>query len=285
MRYLKCFYSNLGTSQGFITNFPSQTKLQHQYSKPSEYIVRISVSSIVGSNTSLSRNIIVKSVQQKCKIVEVLLEGASQQNLSAPTILPQNDYLISSSLKAHCESKILFTWEVFSIVNETFLMKCKLPEDIEVHGRELVLPSNTLSSGLYRIALTVISEQHNVSKTKKGFLRVHTPSLIALIECGSSQTLSRDSNVILNASLSYNPANPAAGSSVLVFEWFCQGKTDAWFGSVVRNSSVLRLPRGWLKEDQYVFTVRVTAKEGGRKENASQTIKVVSFDVPVLCIR
>lgn len=243
------------------------------------------MSSLVGPNSTLTRNFILKAPQQTCKIYKVILYGASRDNISAPAILPQNDYQVSSSLQAYCESKLEFVWQILSVVNETYSANYKLPKDVQVNDRELVLPSNTLSSGLYKIAFTVISEQHNVSKTEFGFLRVRIPSLIAMIECGSTQILSHYSDVIINASLSYDPTNPTAGSGILNFEWFCQGKSDSWFGNIVRNSSVLRLPSKWLKEGQYLFIVKVMTKGEERKENASQTITIVGYDVPVLCIR
>lgn len=171
------------------------------------------------------------------------------------------------------------------VVNETYSTEYNVSKDVDLQDRELLLPSNTLSSGLYKISLTVTSIKHNVSNNGYGFVRVRVPSLVAVIECGSSQTISRDSDVIINASLSYDPANPKSRSELLVFKWFCQGKDDAWFGGVLRNSSVLRLPRRRLEEGKYVFLVKVTTREGERKATASQTIKVVSFDVPKLCIR
>ncbi|KAK3717311.1 hypothetical protein QZH41_002311 [Actinostola sp. cb2023] len=110
---------------------------------------------------------------------------------------------------------------------------------------------------LYKLALTVQSLAHSVSKTAYGFLRVREPSLVALIECGRVRIESRDNDIILNASQSYDPANPKAGSLFLTFRWSCNGKDDMWFGDVVRNGSVLRIPRKRLSDGEYVFVVEV----------------------------
>jgi hypothetical protein len=179
----------------------------------------------------------------------------------------------------------MYSWQIFNLINDSTETGVQTSEEVSLHDRELVLPSNTLTFGLKKLVVMVTVMPYGISKSVGGYVRVREPNLVALIDCGHVRTVSRAGDVILNASRSYDPGNPTADSSTLSFKWFCvhNGNTS-WLGQdVPRNSSILRIPSKRLNIGEYDFQVHITS--GRRKASTSQKINVIESSFPTLCMR
>lgn len=266
-----------------LTSSPSHVSLTHQYKTPRQYTISIHVSSLVGPNKTINSTLLV--ADGSCTIHDVTIEGGSRDPSSAPIILPQYEYSVGARVNASCDSAVAFDYSWRIIANGSDEKMVKTSEKVSLDERELMLPSYTLPYGLNKLIAMVTARPHGISKSVIGYVKVREPDLVALIDCGHERTVSRDREVIFNASRSYDPGSSITDSSLLSFKWSCECNGNAsWIGDdVLRNASILRIPQKRLSNGECTFLVEVA--KGKRKASARQRINVVDGNYPSLCVR
>ena len=261
--------------------------MTHQYSEPGTYSLSISVNSIVGPSASVQQSVIID--EAPCVIDGLRMLGAGESSAQCPEIQQQYEYSLYSSLKINCQDfkELKYDWKVENILNGSITEVISFPEDV-LSSNVLFLAARSLQGGLYRFTLAVTAIPLGISKVATGFLRVRTPQLLAVIDCGSERIMPWNHVIILNASSSRDPNDIDVGkvSHSLSYEWFCDAnRSVSCFNSSINNTrSALTFPSKFLDINaSYEFFVVVT--KGMRQAEASQTIKVVTGSFPPLCVR
>ncbi|XP_020607936.1 LOW QUALITY PROTEIN: polycystic kidney disease protein 1-like 2 [Orbicella faveolata] len=271
---------------GFLRTLPEIVELTHQYSEPGTYGLSISVNSIVGPSTSVQKSVVIS--EAPCVLDGLRMLGAGESSAQCPEIQQEYEYSLYSSLKINCQAfnELKYDWKVENILNGSVTEVSSFPKDI-LSSNVLFLAARSLQGGLYRFTLSVTAIPLGISKVATGFLRVRTPKLLAVIDCGRERVMSWNHEIILNASSSRDPNNINVGkaSDSLSFEWFCDAnRSVSCFKSSVNNKSTLIFPPESLDVNaSYEFFVVVT--KGMRQAEASQIIKVVAGSFPPLCVR
>ena len=215
--------------------------------------------------------------------------GAGESSAQCPEIQQEYEYSLYSSLKINCQAfnELKYDWKVENILNGSITEVSSFAKDI-LSSNVLFLAARSLQGGLYKFTLEVTAIPLGISKVTTGFLRVRTPKLLVVIDCGSERVLPWNHDIILNASSSRDPNDIDVGKArdSLSFEWFCDAnRSVSCFKNSVNNSkSALIFPPMFLDvNSSYEFFV-VVAK-GMRQAQASQIIKVVAGNFPPLCVR
>ena len=224
-----------------------------------------------------------------CVLDGLRMLGAGESSSQCPEIQQEYEYSLYSSLKINCQAfnELKYDWKVENILNGSIAEVSSFPKDI-LSSNILFLAARSLQAGLYKFTLSVTAIPLGVSKVATGFLRVRTPKLLAIIDCGSERIMPWSHDIILNASSSRDPNDIDVGkaSDSLSFEWFCDANRNvSCFKSSINNKkSALIFPPNFLDVNvSYEFFVIVT--KGMRQAQASQIIKVVAGSFSPLCVR
>ena len=153
-------------------------------------------------------------------------------------------------------------------------------------AQEVLFPALSLVAGLYRVTLSLSVTPYGISSSTVGYFTVQRQALIAQIDCGHARTVSRNTEIVLNASRSYDPNDPD-GDQELSFEWFCDASRNiSCFNSTIkRDGAVVVFPARFFSESTtFEFVVNVSAP-GGQSAEAKQIVTLVEDDIPPLCVR
>ena len=261
--------------------------LTHQYSEPGTYSLSISVNSIVGPSTSVQQSVIIG--EAPCVLDSLRMLGTGESSAQCPEIQQEYEYSLYSSLKINCQAfnELKYDWKVENILNGSITEVSSFPKDI-LSSNVLFLAARSLQGGLHKFTLEVTAIPLGISKVTTGFLRVRTPKLLVVVDCGSERVLPWNHDIILNASSSRDPNDIDVGKArdSLSFEWFCDAnRSVSCFKNSINNSkSALIFPPNFLDvNSSYEFFVVVT--KGMRQTQAIQIIKVVAGNFPSLCVR
>ena len=168
----------------------------------------------------------------------------------------------------------------------------------------LELEPRRLESGNYSITLNISYNDTKITHTEEKYwftthLRVVSSQLVASIAGGSSLEVdsSSQTQLVLNASNSFDPDNPDDSSKSLTFGWMCNFEKnsvsavpDELCNSTVfvditfdGNKDIVKLNVNRFRENvTYIF--RVTVSEGLRSKSAEQRVKLLQ-KIPSLEIR
>ena len=276
-----------GAQLGFLQKLPELVELTHQYSEPGTYSLSISVNSIVGPSTSVQQSVIIS--EAPCVLDGLRMLGAGETSAQCPEIQQEYEYSLYSSLKINCQAfdELKYDWKVENVLNGSTTEVSSFPKDI-LSSNVLFLAARSLQGGLYKFTLAVTAIPLGISKVATGFLRVRTPKLLVVIDCGSERVMPWNHDIILNASSARDPNDIDVGkaSDSLSFEWFCDAnRSVSCFKSSINNkkSALIFPPRFLDVNASYEFFVEVT--KGMRQTQASQIIKVVAGNFSPLCVR
>ena len=277
-----------GAQLGFLRKLPELVELTHQYSQPGTYSLSISVNSIVGPSTSVQQSVIIS--EAPCVLDGLRMLGTGESSAQCPEIQQEYEYSLYSSLKINCQDldELKYDWKVENVLNGSITEVSSFPKDV-LSSNVLFLTARSLQGGLYKFTLAVTAIPLGISKVATGFLRVRTPKLLVVIDCGSERVMPWNHDIILNASSSRDPNDIDVGnkaSDSLSFEWFCDAnRSVSCFNSSINNkkSALIFPPRSLEVNASYEFFVVVT--KGMRQAQVSQIIKVVAGNFPPLCVR
>ena len=148
---------------------------------------------------------------------------------------------------------------------------------MDTSGTVLRIPASYLKVGYYLVTFTARIFDNGLAKTVERFLNVIPGALSAIINGGTSQTLSWQHNIVLDASSSSDPRDTSA---VLDFKWYCEymldiNTTAGCFGeksadTIKHFGAVWVVPaRTLAKGINYLFTVKVISRQqyGGSGSN------------------
>ena len=268
---------------------PELIELTHRYSEPGAYNLSISVNSIVGPSTSVQQSVVIG--EAPCVLDGLRILGAGESSSQCPEIQQEYEYSLYSSLKINCQAfnELKYDWKVENILNGSVTEVSSFPKDI-LSSNVLFLAARSLQAGLYKFMLSVTAIPLGISKVATGFLRVRTPKLLVVIDCGSERVMPWNHDIILNASSSRDPNDIDVGkaSDSLSFEWFCDANrsVSCFESSIIidnKKSALIFPPRFLDVNASYEFFVIVT--KGMRQAQASQIIKVVAGSFLPLCVR
>ena len=261
--------------------------MTHLYSEPGTYSLSISVNSIVGPSTSIQQSVIIS--EAPCVLDGLRMLGAGESSAQCPEIQQEYEYSLYSSLKINCQAfdELKYDWKVENVLNGSTTEVSWFPKDL-LSSNVLFLAARSLQGGLYKFTLAVTAIPLGISKVATGFLRVRTPKLLVVIDCGSERVMPWNDDIILNASSARDPNDIDVGkaSDSLSFEWFCDASrsVSCFKSSINNNKSALIFPPRFLDVNaSYEFFVVVT--KGMRQAQTSQIIKVVAGNFSPLCVR
>ena len=235
----------------------------------------------------------VTACKTLCSVKTLDIIGTSATAFSSPVIRQEFLYAMTVKIEMNCSTnkQLIYKWELFT-VSSLIIQTAVVLEGIDTSARDLLLWPFSLKGGLYKVISTVTSIPCGVLKVSHGFFRVRVVELVASIDCGHFRSVSWDSQVILNASRSYDPSHTLYGTEkqdTLKFEWICKDSrgVDCLEKNADRNNSVLTLPPRFLDasaNSTYTFVLNVT--KGLRFAEVRQTIKVKKQNhTSNLCIR
>ena len=198
-----------------MRKLPELVELTHQYSEPGTYSFSISVNSIVGPSTSVQQSVIIG--EAPCVLDSLRMLGTGESSAQCPEIQQEYEYSLYSSLKINCQAFNELKYDSFR-------------KDI-LSSNVLFLAARSLQGGLHKFTLEVTAIPLGISKGTTGFLRVRTPKLLVVIDCGSERVLPWNPDIILNASSSRDPNDIDVGKArdSLSFEWFCDAIRSVYF--------------------------------------------------------
>ena len=252
--------------------------LDHQYEKPGEYYINITVF----NNVSLTTDTLLVFVRERCVFESVNLDGVSR---NIRNFTEADDIVVSVTTVVNCSTptQLKFSWIILRINSG---ISEKVPVRLQntlVNESTLRFPASWLSVGVYKVIITVNASLDGTSISSSGIFRRILTNLIVICSCGSHRTTPVDEPLILNASLIVGIDN----AKRLTYEWFCDERWEVTcFHKIIsRNSSIVHFPGNFLElGETYSFVVKVT--EGTQQGVASHLITVGESNTTLeLCLR
>lgn len=144
----------------------------------------------------------------------------NKSHSSATRITTVDMFVVVGKVKTRCNtsSTILYTWERNAIndLNGVFTSS----QTIASHN--LTIEPKSLPVGLYFIRLIAeMTKEEGALGYDFGFLEVVLPDLVAKIR-GPKKAVKGTGNIVLDATDSFDPENPAAKDQGMFFTWFCR---------------------------------------------------------------
>lgn len=324
--YPSCFTLDLGNSQkvsfgplscapndvgNYITNssftYPS---VQYNYSYSTAGVYNITWSGHNGFEcVSVHTSVVVTELP--CRAPVVTLPNIASNPLTPIGITRSEEITIRSRYDIDCKraTGAILQWEIFK--NETgegFVL-----QDTKVTAKShLILLSNELEYGLYRIELTLtLINAFSIKGIAKGYIRVTTSDLIVDMQEGSANERMYSRPVVINATGSRDPDTLERGG--LKFKWYCYNISDRFNhfsssetplstfldvlvenplpdgcfsqnGTLTMNSSHISLPqRKMIKNGIYVIKLELVS--GNREATKSTVIQMKDEEISHFHIR
>ena len=312
--YPTCFTLDLGDSHtlvfgssnctpvdgGSYTVIPSfaYPSVQYKYSYSAAGLHNLTWS---GQNdfNSVSVQTSVVITELPCTAPKVTLQNIASNPLTPTGITRSKEVIIRSRYQIDCERATGATlrWDIFK--NETdkgFVLQFSK----DTVTSDLILPSNKLEYGSYRIKLTLtLLNAYSITGTAEGYLHVTTSDLIVDIQEGSANKRMYSQPVLINATGSLDP--DTLDKIGLEFKWYCYNITDRFAdfntseaplstlqdvlvetplpegcfnqnGTLEMNSSKITLEQMTINSGVYVVKLVLTA--GNRKATKSTVIQM-----------
>ena len=250
--------------------------LDHQYEKPGEYYINITVF----NHVSLTTDTFLVFVRESCLFESVNLDGVSR-NLR--NFAEADDIVVSVTTVVNCSTltQLQFSWIILRINSG---ISEKVPVRLQntlMNESTLRFPASQLSVGVYKVIITVNASLDGTSISSWGIFRRILTNLIVICSCGSHRTTPVDEPLTLHATVTVDNAKS------LVYEWFCDEHWEVTcFRKIIsRNSSIVHFPGNFLElGETYNFVVKVT--KGTRQGVTSHLITVGESNTTLeLCLR
>ena len=150
----------------------------------------------------------------------------NKTHTNATTITTIDMFVIVGEISLHCNTStsMLLSWESNEIgdLNGAFL----LSQTLNVGSKNVTIEPKMLSAGLYFIRLVAeMTKEEGAIGYDYGFLRVVLPDLVAKIR-GAEKAVKGTGTIVLDATDSYDPQEPAARDKGLVFTWYCRREEE-----------------------------------------------------------
>ena len=282
--YPSCFTLDLGNSQkvsfgplsctlndggNYVANssftYPS---VLYNYSYSTAGVYNISWSGHNGFESVLVHTTVVVT-ELPCRVPNVTLSNIASNSLTPTGITRSKEVTIRSRYHIDCKRATGATleWEIFK--NETgegFVL-----QNTKVTAKShLILLSNELEYGLYRIELTLtLVNAFSIKGIAKGYIRVTTSDLIVDMQEGSANERMYSEPVVINATGSRDP--DTLDRSGLKFKWYCYNITDR-----LRDFSTLEIPLSTLLD----VLVENPLPDGCFNQNGTLTINSSHISLP-----
>lgn len=324
--YTSCFTLDLGNSHrvlfGSLSCIPSDggsyienssftyPSVLYNYSYSAAGVYNLTWSGQNGFD-SVSVHTTVVITELPCSAPHVTLQNIASNPLTPTGITRSKEVIVRSRYHIDCERATGATlqWEIFK--NETD--KGFVLQTTKVTATShLILLSNELEYGLYRITLTLtLTNAFDIKGTAKGYVQVTTSDLIVDMQEGSANKRMYSRPLFINATGSLDP--DTLDRSGLEFKWYCYNITDRFAdfstsktplstlldvlvenplpdgcfnqnGTLPMNSSHISLPRQKIiKNGMYV--IKLVLVSGNREATKSTVIQMRDEEISHFHIR
>ncbi|XP_066275447.1 polycystin-1-like protein 2 [Branchiostoma lanceolatum] len=225
---------------------------------------------------------------------DVTLQGGGDSPWSAPTVKRRKRLTVRSDVKLDCEEEftLSFSWAVYSI-DSFILIPISLPPGVLTTASELTIPKNTLPYGNIVVGLEVVVMETesglSVARKTAQWLTVSASPLVAHIAGGSARSVDLGSDVVVDASTSYDPDAVVTNSTLLTYSWSCTtmlgAPCDELFGNSTAQQSYV-ISSALIPPDLPEVTLTVQVGYPGRDPGQySQTLQVFPAGSPTVQIR
>ncbi|XP_035672187.1 polycystic kidney disease protein 1-like 2 [Branchiostoma floridae] len=225
---------------------------------------------------------------------DVTLQGGGDSPWSAPDVKRRKPLTVRSDVTVDCEEEfaLSFLWAVY-LMDDFALIPISLPARVLTTASELTVPRNTLPYGRIVTGLEVVVMETesglSVARKTAQWLTVKASPLVAHIAGGSARSVDLGSDVVVDASTSYDPDAVVANSTLLTYSWSCETKSgtscDEVFGnSTDQQSYVISAALMPPYEPEVTLTVQVGYRERDPGQY-SQTLQIFPAGSPTVQIR
>ncbi|XP_066275245.1 polycystin-1-like protein 2 [Branchiostoma lanceolatum] len=236
-------------------------------------------------------------------VAAVSVSGGGSNMSSAVAVLRRFHLQLQAQAHLECKSDMhKYKWSAFQQHVDgraSRLLPILLPASIETTRTELVIPKNVLPYGnvLFLMNATVTDELSglDMSKQTERWVRVVPSQLVADIFGGTARSVAEGSDIVLNASSSYDPDGMIEASS-LNYTWSCmaghqleennssKGLCDEVFSDGV-SGPVQHVNQTKLPPGETTFTFNVTVSYPGRQPMwFTQVFWIVEEGSPIVLI-
>ena len=165
------------------------------------------------------------TVDHQCRPPDVHIH-LNKTYTNATKITTVDMFVVVGEVTPRCNTSksMLLTWESNEVedLNGAFTMS----QTLAVASLNLTIKPKTLSVGLYFIRLIAeMTKEEGAIGYDYGFLQVVLPDLVATIR-GVHKVVKGTGNVVLDATDSYDPHDPAAKDQGMVFTWLCRREDE-----------------------------------------------------------
>ncbi|XP_078670977.1 polycystin-1-like protein 2 isoform X2 [Branchiostoma floridae x Branchiostoma belcheri] len=173
---------------------------------------------------------------------DVTLQGGGASPWSAPSVQRRKSLTVRSDIKVDCDEEftLSFSWAVYSMDADS-LTPIAIPPSVSTSASELTLPKNTLPYGNVIVGLEVVVMETesglSVARKVAQWLTVRASPLVAHIVGGSARSVDVGSDVVVDASTSYDPDAVVTNSTLLTYKWSCITESGTSCNEVFGNST------------------------------------------------
>lgn len=258
----------------------------------------------------VSVNTTVIITELPCLAPDVTLPNIGSNPLTPTGITRSKEVTIRSRYQIDCERATGATlqWEIFKneTENEFVLQNTKVTAT-----SHLILLSNELEYGLYRIKLTLtLVNAYSIKGIAEGYVKVTTSDLIIDMQEGSANERMYSRPLVINATGSRDP--DTSDGSGLEFKWYCYNITDRsedfitsktplsslldilkdplqdgcfnHNGTLPMNSSYIYLPRQKIIKNG-IYVIKLVLVSGNREATKSTVIRIKDEEISHFHIR
>lgn len=139
-------------------------------------------------------------------------------------------FVVVGKVTKHCNtsSNMVLSWESSQASEQNGAFS--FSQTLDIGSENLTITPKRLSPGLYYVRLVAeMNKEEGAINYDFGFLKVMLPDLVAKIR-GVSKAVKGTGTVILDATDSYDPHEPALKDQGLVFTWLCRREDEDFSG-------------------------------------------------------
>ena len=243
----------------------------------------------------------------RCQPPEVHLQ-LNKTHFNATRMTTIDMFVVVGKVTIHCNTStsMLLSWESYEVEEENGAFSVSQVDFTDVRSENLTIAPKKLLVGLYYIRLTAeMTKEEGAINFDYGFLEVVLPNLVAKIS-GVDKAVKGTGNIFLDATDSYDPAEPSLKDQGLTFTWLCRREDEdlsnmaslpidnshGWekihggcfgYGVGMLNTTEPTIEidiGGMISQNTYVFTVIV--QKANRSSAVNHTLRVessISFSI------
>lgn len=265
------------TRTGTVRELGKNISVRHLYAKSGYYNLSVTVFNRVGPNKTEITKIFVNDT---CKLQTATLYGASKDIQNPTQFSDNNDIVMALKTTLGCAevSQLKYSWKVERL--NSAISNGVVVELASTHEATIKLHRNNISTGEYKVQVTVENPMDGLTLTRIGYFSKVLEIFFVHIACGTARLFSVSEQLTINASV-------IADSNSVEYEWFCdRAHNVACFrDDIRRNTSVVRFPGNYFDAgDVYEFVVQV--KDGNKRGVTTQKVTFGFANATLdLCVR